>query len=130
AQDEEDQGQAQEDRQEGQEGQDRAQGRQGREEGQEVEAQAQGPLSPIQGGARPHLPFPVPLSISKASLPRRPRRGWMLRAALLVLLLVAPIVLAASPTREAGAPWWTPTLLDADRHGVDDALAPLLHGSD
>lgn len=52
----------------------------------------------------------------------------MRTGALLALLLVLPAVAASAVGgAEPGGPaWWERTLLDADRDGVDDALAPLL----
>ena len=49
-----------------------------------------------------------------------------MRGSLAVALLLLPLAWAGTP--EAPDPWWERTLLDADRDGIDDALAPLLRG--
>ncbi|HEX2021202.1 MAG TPA: hypothetical protein VHH36_00695, partial [Candidatus Thermoplasmatota archaeon] len=58
-----------------------------------------------------------------------------MRAVLLAVVLLAPIGAPAMAGQGAlerpdarQGPWWTRTTLDADRDGLDDALAPLLHG--
>lgn len=51
----------------------------------------------------------------------------MMRGLLAIVLLLAPLALAAPP---AERPWWETTTLDLDRDGVDDALAPALRGGD
>ena len=50
----------------------------------------------------------------------------MWRALPVVALLLAPLAGAAMPEEPDG--WWTRTMLDEDRDGLDDALEPLLVG--
>ena len=46
------------------------------------------------------------------------------------LILALPALLVAPPASSQPPAWWETTMLDTDHDGLDDALAPLLHGSD